>query len=226
MNKNRTFIYNGIVFILLFSFVAISTTTAQSKIQLGPFFGNGIRMITGNDRNEFGMGYHVGFISRVSVNKYFSVLPSALIARKGYYRMKSLIGLDIENQRLTYLDLGLPLKYQYGLFTFQAGMQAGILLDGVYLFQTENDGRNNKYIKSDMNQLDLGLIAGVGIQGRNGVGLDLMINKGLSNIYDNAPPVYKDNDEAFYGPEFNGKNFLLTINVYILFGYPETEMSR
>lgn len=84
MINRRTTTFDVIIFTLLYSFIFNSTITAQLKIQAGSYFGIGIRMIIGVDRNELGMGYHVGIISRVPVNKHFFVLPSVFIARKGY----------------------------------------------------------------------------------------------------------------------------------------------
>ncbi|MDQ3051925.1 MAG: PorT family protein [Bacteroidota bacterium] len=209
--------------LLLVSGFYSETIIAQSRFQAGPYFGTGIRLLSGNDKADIGFGYRFGVITRVPITKQFSVTPTFTYARKGYNKLEFLILEDEEfyRQRLSYLDIFLPLKFQVGeVFTFQVGMQAGFLLDAEFSYKTYGDDRQKVNIKNDLHSLDLGFIAGAGFQFMNGVGLEFIINPGLNNIYDKTPPLYYDSDmNDFFGEEFNGKNLMATINLYYLFGY-------
>lgn len=217
-----------IISLVVFIFIVTASAHAQISFQAGFILGNGIRMLKDNNRNEFGMGYHAGLLTRVGFSDHIAVLPSLTLARKGYYRLESdFIATDGINQRLTYLDFCIPVKYKIGVFTLQAGLQAGYLVDGVFIYHSDYDGRETSYIKSDMNTIDLGYVAGLGLQFKNGFGLDILVNKGFNEIYDEDPAYIADEYfELHYGPEYNGKNLLITLNVFYLFGYQEKEMHR
>ncbi len=208
---------------LLVAGLTADPVVAQTRVQAGPYFGTGIRLLSGNDKADIGFGYRFGLITRVPITKQFSIAPTFTYARKGYNKLEFLIIEDEEffRQRLSYLDICIPLKFQVGeVFTFQVGMQAGFLLDGQFSYKIYGGDRQKLDIKDDLHSLDLGFIAGAGFQFMNGVGLEFLINPGLNNIYDKTPPIYIDSESyESFGEEFNGKNLLATINLYYLFGY-------
>ena len=178
-------------------------------------------MLTGNDKVDLGFGYHIGLITRIPFNELVSLAPTVTYARKGYNELGFFAVDEFYKQRLSYLDICLPLKFQIGnVFTFQVGFQTGILLAGELAYKTYDTERVTIDIKDDLSQVDLGLVLGAGFQFVNGVGMDFTINPGFKDVYENDPPLYYDpGDMTFFGSEFNGKNLLATINVYYLFGY-------
>jgi Outer membrane protein beta-barrel domain len=213
-----------------------SNSFSQSKIQVGPFWGQGVRMITGNEETDLGFGYHGGVLVRIPAGEQLSVLPSVSLARKGFYKFDfgwwNEDGGDVlYNQKLTYLDLYLPVKFQVaGVFNIQAGFQTGFLLEGEMVIDSyDYSGKLKKNIKDELKPVDFGFIAGAGVQFKNGIGIDLILNQGLTNIYEDEPESYipPDFDHNYYfGSEFNGKNLLTTINVYYLFGYQKKPVSK
>ncbi len=212
--------------IVLFATLPISKSFAQSRIQAGPFWGQGVRMVTGNGEFDMGPGYHGGIMARIPFDEKFSFIPSVSVSRKGLYKFDAGWWDEEEvhsyNQKLTYLDVYIPLKYQVaGIFTVQAGFQTGWLLDGTLVINDYNDdGKYTDNIKSDLNSFEFGFLIGAGVQYKNGLGLDLLVNQGLTSIYEDNPPMYFDQyNNYFYGSEFDGKNTLVTINIYYLFGY-------
>jgi len=196
---------------------------AQSKIQIGPYLGNGFRMLTGNDKFDLGFGYRMGIITRVPLNEMVSVTPSFTYARKGYNQLGFIVMENDEfyKQRLSYMDIIVPIKFQVGeVFTFQVGAQAGILLSGELSYKNYNESKVTRNIKSEIRPVDWGMVLGAGCQFKNGVGLELMVNPGFSTIYEGNPPLYFNSDDnSIFGEEFNGNNLLATFNIFYLFGY-------
>ncbi len=212
--------------IVLFATLPISKSFAQSRIQAGPFWGQGVRMVTGNSEFDMGMGYHGGIMASIPFDDKFSFIPSISVSRKGFYKFDTGWWDEEEvhsyNQKLTYFDFYIPLKYQVaGIFTVQAGFQTGLLLDGTMVIENyENEGKHTQNIKDELNPVEFGFLIGGGVQFKNGMGLDLIVNQGLTSIYEDSPPLYYDQNNSYYfGSEFDGKNTLATINVYYLFGY-------
>ena len=208
-------------------------TMAQSKLQAGPFWGQGLRMITGNEEADIGFGYHGGIVIRIPIDDQFSILPSLSVARKGYNKWE--FGWWSEdfvvqyNQKLTYLDLYLPVKCKVaGVFNLQAGFQAGLLLEGDLI--VDNYNYNGKYklnIKNDLNQFDFGFVLGGGAQFKNGIGVDLILNQGITDVYKDESTSYIDPYSNYFSiTELDGKNLLLTINVSYLFGYAPKPITK
>ncbi|MBL0342512.1 MAG: PorT family protein [Bacteroidetes bacterium] len=227
MKRNSTFRRIGFLIILSWNLLLTGTISfAQSKVQAGPIWGQGMRMITGNEVSDIGMGFHGGLIVRVPFNDQLSITPSIAYARKGYNKFD--FGFWNEdliiqyNQKLSYLDFYFPVKYQVaGIFNIQAGVQLGVLLDGELILESYSYSekfRDN--IKNELNPVDFGFILGAGVQFKNGIGLDLILNQGLTDIYKNDPIPYVDPyNNSYIISELNGKNMLTTINISYLFGY-------
>ena len=220
---NYFLIYVTVAFLASLPF---SNSFSQSKIQAGPFWGQEVRMVSGNSEFDMGPGYHGGIMASIPFEEKFSFVPSISVSRKGFYKID--IGrvdeddVHSSNQKLTYFDIYIPLKYQVArLFTVQAGFQTGLLLDGTMVIENfENDGKHTENIKGELNPVEFGFLLGGGVQFKNGMGLDLIVNQGLTSIYEDSPPLYYDQYDGYYfGSEFDGKNTLVTINVYYLFGY-------
>ncbi len=207
-------------------FLADNTVLAQSKVQAGPFWGQGVRMITGNEEFDIGPGYHGGIIVQVPLTEQLALNPSVSIARKGFYLWEFGFWDDDNiisfNQKLTYLDFYIPVKFKVaGIFNLQTGFQLGVLLDADLVIDSYNSPEKFKTdIKDDLSPIDMGFIIGAGVQFKNGIGLDLIINQGLVNNYEETPPNYVDHYNNGYAvAASDGKNLGVTINVSYLFGY-------
>lgn len=203
-----------------------NTLNAQSKVQAGPFWGQGVRMITGNEEFDMGPAFHGGLLVQIPLNEQLALIPSFSVARKGFYKWEFgwWDGDNIiqYNQKLTYLDFYLPVKFKVaGIFNMQTGIQAGLLLDGDLVIDSYNYSDNFKFdIKDDLSPVDIGFIVGAGVLFKNGIGLDVILNQGIINIYEDTPPIYLDDyNNAFSVGDTDGKNLGVTINVSYLFGY-------
>jgi len=103
----------------------------------------------------------------------------------------------------------------------QTGLQAELLLDGDLVIDAYNSSENfKKDIKNDITPVDIGFIVGAGVQLTNGIGLTLILNQGLINIYEDTHEIYFDqHNNGFVSADTNGKILGVTINVSYLFGY-------
>ena len=116
-------------------------------------------------------GFHAGVFANIGLTDMFAFQPEILYSQKG-----SNPNLNDFKNRLHYVDV--PLAFHVnadGLF-FEAGPQVGFLVAA-----QRKEGNTSTDIKSGLNTVDFGYLAGLGYQRKTGLGVGLRYNGGFTN---------------------------------------------
>ncbi len=128
------------------------------------------------------VGFHAGAMINFKLGKRLSIQEDILFSSQGA-KIKGNV-FDKENIKVYYVTLPLLLKYRTdsGIY-FEAGPQVGALAKED-IGETQMDGNFAK-------ELDFGVVAGVGFQAKNGLGIGARYVAGLSEVGDFKSPSIK-----------------------------------
>ncbi|MEX2591350.1 MAG: porin family protein [Anditalea sp.] len=153
------------------------------------FFTWGGDDASGNDYTNRA-GFHAGIYGNMFVTDRFAIEPGA------YYSVKGTQADNVVDSRsvLSYVDVPILLRFyaSEGL-NFFAGPQGSILLDSK--FEGEAFDNTITFDRNDINDLDAGLVLGIGYNLPMGLNLQGSYDLGLT-------PVYKDRDANVYNRGF------------------------
>jgi hypothetical protein len=185
-------------------------TYAQAQFRPGVKIGANYSNITtknvpnANEIYKYRLGYHAGLIFNVGLGDIFSFQPEINYSQKGFaygaaeHTIPGIDGGSITvtregDVRYGYVDIPLLFKTDAGPLFFELGPQASILVNTGSGFTTNpNTNASNRLpTTNDLNRVDFGLAAGVGI-GISGAMVGLRYNLGLNPIENNR--VLNDND--------------------------------
>ena len=177
--------------------------------------GDWERIIQVDYKPQFLTGVHLGFFLQLNVSKDFSVEPQLLYSEKGVKfdetisetqtgagLQSSYEGYSRLTEKLNYLSLPVIIKYRTKNFSFNGGFYVSKLLKAhleieenitisQYDFQTgtysQTQQRNSFFYKgtNGFNVTDFGYVLGVDYMSSVGFGMDIRIENGFSNIYEN-----------------------------------------
>ena len=121
---------------------------------------------------EYIFGFHAGIFANIGITDMVAFQPELLYSQKG-----SNPNLTDFKTRLTYLDVPLAFHVNAGGLFFEAGPQVGLLLSA-------KDKPGNAVIdtKGKYNTFDFGYLAGLGYQRKDGLGIGLRYNGGLTKV--------------------------------------------
>lgn len=132
----RTFKYEKILLFAAVTFISFSAAQSQ-ELRLGAKAGVNLASIAGDEIDDFNgrIGFHVGALVEIPINKKFSIQPELLYSMHGAAREYSVIpnggyGIKYEtNLNLDYINIPIMAKYYIidGL-SFETGPQFGILV--------------------------------------------------------------------------------------------------
>ncbi|WP_086594108.1 porin family protein [Hymenobacter crusticola] len=159
-----------------------ANTQAQG-FRFGIRAGANLSTAAGPDANkpEAIWGPAAGLVANVPLtpSNFFSFQPELLYSRKGYWMINPSVSSPTR-VLLHYLNLPLLAKIKVGGLVLEAGPQVGYLLD----LRDYSPIASNR----DPNKLDpyrrweLGYLAGIGYELKNGVGVGVRYNAGLTHV--------------------------------------------
>ena len=203
---------------ILITVLGFSAANAQLTIKPGVRAGLNLSKFTNSDTN-FKPDFFVGGSVAIKFVKFYTLQPEITYSRQGakvvqyYYPTDVTFDPIISGRRteqkfsLDYLSVGIINK-----FTFK-GFQ--VLVGPSFDFKVADDFVSN-YAESPVG-FDLALVAGVGYQFSNGIGVDLRFKQGMMDIFGhNYETDYYDDNGDYY--ESNGNYDDVILNQLVQLG--------
>lgn len=175
----------------------------EGKVQFGVKGGANISILSAsiNSESQFKFGMNAGFFFKAPIGKNAFFRPEIYYSSQGQKdKYTYTTGADAGETTTTLDYLNIPLLLEFGkTVTVQTGVQVGVLLSarekGRITTQTVDDN-----LKEFMNEVDMSLVIGLGVNVTRKVNLGARYNIGVSNVF-------KDVYEPYPGLEFpNVKN--------------------
>lgn len=178
-------------------FIFFGTAASAQVFSLGLKGGANVSNFSGGDwgniKNKAIVAFHIGPTLNFNLGN-ISIVPEILLSTQGA-KLDSATGSD--NWKLTYLSVPVMLRFRSpGGFYGELGPQFSFKL-------SEDIG--NQTINEFAKDLDLSIGAGIGIKGKNGLGIGVRYMAGLSKV--------GDFNSSSISPDF--KNSLLQVSLMI-----------
>ncbi len=149
----------------------------RSNVSLGLKAGATYSDIIGPDADFYKdiFGFHAGGFANIGLSDMLAFQPELLYSQKGA-KSRTLAG-DYSTRRFHYVDVPLALHVNADGLFFEAGPQIGLLaaVQDIYNGTTTQVDRNN------YKTLDIGYLAGLGYQRKQGLGIGLRYNGEFTN---------------------------------------------
>ncbi len=183
----------------------LSEAAAQTKISYGPHVGAGISTMR-LDKIYTAIGYRAGMRVKLKIIEGIYFSPDLGYALKGSDDLNKEFETDFvygghqiyPELRFGYADLYLPIEIGMGnRMYFITGMQLG------YLIRMNGTFNLDQYELYNLRKTDTGILAGLNINTKTGLGFSFILNHGITRI-----------QESTNGIKIN---FLTTIGAYYMF---------
>ena len=167
--------------VLSLALLAGISTAAQAQVKIGIRGGISAQTLSGDDDPisgyktddyTYGLGGLGGLTFELPISDLISIQPELLYNLKGTQINDSKVRLDLH-----YVDLPILVKVNADGPYFEFGPQVGYLLSAKL-----GDDDKRTIETSELQQLSLGYVAGVGYQITDGLSLGVRFNGGISSI--------------------------------------------
>lgn len=163
--------------LLFIPLIVLSSSLFAQTFQVGLKAGVNVSNFVGSSFDNVDkkalIGFNGGGFLSLLFGNHFAIQPEAVFSSQG---AKFEYAGNEENFKVSYLNLPVMLKYRFdGGFYLEAGPQVGFKL---------NESTPNSSVRNFAKNLDLAFDAGLGFQGKSGLGVGARYVAGLSKVGD------------------------------------------
>jgi len=167
-----------IIIITLISTFYVTLMYSQFSARIGANWSDAALNFADDSHIKNKFGFHFGIMTDLNIKQNFSFRPGILFSQRGYR-----INEGDENFKLNINYLDIPLTFTYSFLPKKKGLFVEAGPNILYLLgarQTSNGVNQN--FNGFINNIDIGLVGGVGYRISYNLGLGINCNYGLRNL--------------------------------------------